>query len=195
MTVLSEFKSFCGLDMNSAKSELFFGGFLDIEKKVLSDLVGIKLGDFPTRYLGLPLKHGRISLATLQPFTEQITDKLHTWTTKFLSYEGKIRLIASVIYGKVNFWSSVFMLPKSFYAKIDSLCAAFLWGNKSGTTRGARVSWRDICKPKAEGGLGIRLLEEFELVFRLKHAWNLFTNVESLWVSWLKSNVFHQKPF
>lgn len=30
-------------------------------------------------------------------------------------------------------------------------------------------------------------------MFRLK-AWNLFTNVESLWVSWLKSNVFHQKP-
>ena len=33
------------------------------------------------------------------------------------------------------------------------------------------------------------------MVFRLKHVWNLFTNIRSLWVSWLKTNVFHRKPF
>lgn len=114
-------------------------------------------------------KPGRITSASLQPFIEQITATLHSWTMKFLSFAGKIRLITSVIYGKVNFWSAVFVLPKSFYAKIDSLCEAFLWKNKSTSARGARVAWIDICKPKKEGGLGIRLLEDFELVFRLKH--------------------------
>lgn len=104
-------------------------------------------------------------------------------------------MITSVIYKKVNFWSVVFNLPKSFYAKIDSLCSAFLWKNKSSSSQGARISWKDICIPKKEGGLGIRLLEEFEMVFRLKHVWNLFSNPRSLWVSWLKGNVFHIKPF
>ena len=140
-------------------------------------------------------KPGRITSASLQPFIEQITATLHSWTMKFLSFAGKIRLITSVIYGKVNFWSAVFVLPKSVYAKIDSLCVAFLWKNKPTSTRGARVAWIDICKPKKEGGLGIRLLGDFELVFRLKHVWNYFTNAGSLWVSWLKSNVFHRKPF
>ncbi|KAG2323482.1 hypothetical protein Bca4012_058967 [Brassica carinata] len=73
-------------------------------------------------------------------------------------------MITSVNYSKVNFWSAVFVLPKSFYTKIDSLCAAFLWNNKSSPSRGARVFWKDICRPKKEGGLGIRLLEEFEMV-------------------------------
>lgn len=57
------------------------------------------------------------------------------------------------------------------------------------------MSWNDICRPKKEGGLGIRLLEEFEMVFRLKHVWNYFTNADSLWVAWLNKNVFHRKPF
>lgn len=57
--------------MNPTKSELFFGGYLDIHKSILSDLFDIKLGSFPARYLGLLLKPGRISQATLQPFIEQ----------------------------------------------------------------------------------------------------------------------------
>ncbi|KAG2312978.1 hypothetical protein Bca52824_024535 [Brassica carinata] len=165
-------------------------GCSDIESSVLSDLSGVKLGTFPTRYLGLPLNPSRISLATLQPFLERITFKLHSWTVKSLSFAGKIRLVASVIYGMVNFWSSVFTLPKRFYEKVDSLCCAFLWKNGASSASGARVSWADICKPKREGGLGLRRLEEFEQVFNLKRVWIFFSEPGSLWVAWLHSNVF-----
>ncbi|KAG2314218.1 hypothetical protein Bca52824_017340 [Brassica carinata] len=113
---------------------------------------------------------------------------------KFYHQRSRVQMITSVIYKKVNFWSVVFNLPKSFYAKIDSLCSAFLWKNKSSSSQGARISWKDICIPKKEGGLGIRLLEEFEMVFRLKQVWNLFSNPQSLWVSWLRGNVFYRKP-
>ncbi|CAL9224853.1 unnamed protein product [Arabidopsis halleri] len=68
----------------------------------------------------------------------------------------KVKLISSVIYGMVNFWSAVFNLPKMVYAKVDSLCASFLWKNKVGSAQGARVAWTDVCRPKNEGGLGIR---------------------------------------
>ncbi|CAH2047747.1 unnamed protein product, partial [Thlaspi arvense] len=184
-----------GLEMNPAKSEIFFGGYNDSEARVLSGISGIKIGAFPTRYLGLPLNPAKISMATLQPFLERITSKLHSWTVKLLSFAGKIRLIASVIYEMVNFWSSVFVLPKSFYAKVDSLCAAFLWRNKTGSAAGARVAWRDVCKLTEEGGIGIRLLEDFQLVFRLNQVWNFFTNAGSLWVAWLRNHVFRRKSF
>ncbi|CAL9222992.1 unnamed protein product [Arabidopsis halleri] len=95
----------------------------------------------------------------------------------------------------VNFWSSVFELPKHFYAKVDSLCSAFLWKNKTGSAAGARVAWKDLCRPKEEGGLGIRLLEDFEVVFRLKHIWNFFSKSGSLWVAWLKENIFWRKSY
>ncbi|WZZ52529.1 hypothetical protein YC2023_052636 [Brassica napus] len=177
------------------KTEVFFGGYSDIEATVLADTSGFSLGSFPTRYLGLPLNPGRISMNILQPFIDKITTKLHSWTVKYLSFAGKVTMVASVIYGLVNFWSSVFVLPKSFYAKIDSLCAAFLWNNTTTSASGARVSWSDLCRPKAEGGLGIRLLEEYQEVFRLKRTWNYLSNNNSLWVGWVKNNVFHWSSF
>ena len=193
--VMTLFKSWSGLDMNETKSENFYGGYTDIQSSVLSDLAGFKKGAFPTRYLGLPLSPKKISWATLQPFLERIMSKLHSWTVKTLSFAGKVTMIYYVIYGMVNFWSAVFVLPKRFYAKVDSLCSAFLWKNNTTSALGARVSWLDICKPKQEGGLGIRKLEEFEMVFRLKRIWLFFSSSGSLWVPWLTHNRFHDKSF
>lgn len=112
--VLNRFKQLTGLDVNTTKSEVFIGGYSSEEANDLSDFSEIKQGTFPTRYLGLPLNPQRINFAILHPFLERITSRLHNWTSKFLSFGGKIRLITSVIYGMVNFWSSVFVLPKRF---------------------------------------------------------------------------------
>lgn len=60
---------------------------------------------------------------------------------------------------------------------------------------GARVAWKEVCKPKEEGGIGIRLLEDFEIVFMLKPICNFFTNASFLWVAWLNGNVFARKSF
>ena len=187
--------SMSGLEMNPLKSEIFYGGYSDIEAAELSTLSGFKRGIFPTRYLGLPLNPGRLTLATMQPFLDKITGALHSWTVKCLSFAGKITLLSSVIYGMVNFWSDVFVLPKAFYAKVDSLCAAFLWRNGTSSPRGARVARTDICKPKQEGRLGIRRLEDFETIFRLKRVWNFFSVLGSLWVAWIKNHIFQRNGF
>lgn len=89
----------------------------------------------------------------------------------------------------------MFVLPKTFYAKIDALCASFLWKNKTTTAAGSHVAWKDVCCPKAEGGLGIRLLEDYQMVFRLKRFWNYFSNSRSLWVAWLGKNVVYRTSF
>lgn len=175
-TVMLQFKNWSGLDINEAKSEIFFGGYNDVQASVMADLSGFKRGSFPTRYLGLPLDPKKITFATLQPFLERITSKLHSLTVKTLTFAGKVKLIYSVVYGMVNFWSSVFVFPKRFYNKVDSLCSAFLWKNSTTSASGARVSWSSICTPKDEGGLGLRKLENFDMVFRLKRLWNFFSN-------------------
>ncbi|XP_018473666.2 uncharacterized protein LOC108844879 [Raphanus sativus] len=193
--VMRMFKCWTGLDINPAKSEIFLGGYADIEAAVLSDLSGFKRGSFPTRYLGLPLNPSRLNSESLQPFLERITNKLHSWTVKCLSFAGKIRMVTSVIYGMVNFWSSVFTLPKRFYAKVDSLCSAFLWNNKTTSATGARVSWESICQPKQEGGLGIRKLEDYQSVFQLKRVWNYFSSPESPWSRYLSNNVFNRNSY
>lgn len=192
-SVMMEFKTLSSLEMNPSKSEIFFGGYNDTEAAEISQRAGFKQGIFSTRYLGLPLNLGRLTLLTLQQLLDKITGKMYSWTVKYLSFAGKIKLVASVIYGMVNIWSAVFVLPKAFYAKVDSLCAAFLWKNGTSSSRGSRVSWKDICKPKNEGGFGLRHLEEFETVFRLKRTWSFFCEPDSLLSRWLKNHIFSPK--
>ncbi|XP_018443605.1 uncharacterized protein LOC108815528 [Raphanus sativus] len=111
-SVMNQFKDWSGLDTNESKTEIFYGGYTNTQASVLSDLSGFRRSEFPTRYLGLPLSPKRISAATLQPFVDRITSKLHSWTVKFLSFAGKVTMIYSVICNMVNFWSSIFVLPK-----------------------------------------------------------------------------------
>ncbi|CAN7111755.1 unnamed protein product, partial [Brassica rapa subsp. narinosa] len=37
---------------------------------------------------------------------------------------------------------------------------------------------------------GIRLSEDFQIVFKLKRLWIFFSNCDSLWVAWLRNNIF-----
>lgn len=94
-TVMEKFKHLSGLCMNPDKSQIFFGGYDEIAAQVLADISGFKIGSFPTRYLGFPLNPSQMTMASLQLFIDKITGKLHSWTVKFFSFVGKIRLIAS----------------------------------------------------------------------------------------------------
>lgn len=105
-----------------------------------------------------------------------------SWTGRFLSRAGRLQLINSVITSLANFWMSAFRLPGSCLKEIERLCSAFLWSGPELKTTKAKVSWKEVCLPKAEGGLGIRPLKEVNVVHYLKLIWRLFSTKSSLWV-------------
>ncbi|KAL0302794.1 UNVERIFIED_CONTAM: hypothetical protein Sangu_3077400 [Sesamum angustifolium] len=61
----------------------------------------------------------------------------------------------------------------------------FLWQGSSGTGN-AKVAWDQICKPKDEGGLGIRSLIVMNQALMLKQLWRILQNDgSSIWVDWI----------
>lgn len=126
----------------------------------------------PNKVLGPFFGRKIITFATHQPFLERITSKLYSWTIKTFTFAGTMKLIYSVIYDMINFWSYVFRLQKRFYQKVDSLCSWFLWKHNTASTTRTQISSSSICTPKKEEGFGFRKLEEFDMVFRLKRLWN-----------------------
>ena len=55
--------------------------------------------------------------------------------------------------------------------------------------RKGKMAWEEVCKPKDEGGLGLRSLLEINDVTCLKLFWRLISNNTSLWVKWIQTNV------
>lgn len=196
--ILSIFYSFgrmSGMKISVEKSMLFVGGISDVVRCEIQDRFPSMIGNFPMRYLGLPLLTKRMSKLDYAPLIESIRSRITSWTSRFLSFAGRVQLITSVLASIMNFWSSAFRLPKACIKEIDSLCSAFLWSGPELNCRKAKVAWKDVCKPKEEGGLGIRSLQETNLVCCLKLIWRLVSTNNLLWANWIKQHIIRKASF
>lgn len=122
---LSDFASWSGLSMNISKTELYHSGLTVAETNDIS-AYGFTAGSLPVRYLGLPLMSRKLRIAEYEPLINKLLARFRSWSVKALSFAGRLQLIATVIYGTVNFWMSVFILPKGCIKRIESLCSRFL---------------------------------------------------------------------
>lgn len=52
----------------------------------------------------------------------------------------------------------------------------------------------EVCTPKAEGGLGLRSLKEWNKASMLRHLWALCKKQDTLWVKWVHSYII-KDPF
>lgn len=186
--ILAVFKGFekaSGLKINLEKSTLYMAG---VTQQHMEDISAFPFdsGQLPVRYLGLPLLTKRMTVGDYLPLIEKIRSRISSWTGRFLSFAGRLQLIQSVITSLANFWLAAFRLPASCLKEIEKLCSAFLWSGPSLNTKKAKIAWVDVCRPKEEGGLGIRALKEMNNVCVLKLIWRILASKNSLWVRWIQ---------
>jgi hypothetical protein len=111
------------------------------------------------RYLGVPLISSRLSAADCGALITKITSRIDSWLSRNLSFAGRLQLISSILYSLQAYWSSIFILPKRDKKDIEQKFNRLLWnGNIAGGAK-AKVSWNDICLPKKEGGLGLKMID------------------------------------
>lgn len=124
-----------------------------------------------------------------QPLIETIRTRIGSWKNRYLSYAGRLELLGSVIWSISSFWLSAFRLPKACIREIDKICSAFLWSGSELNPRKAKLCWEEVCRPREEGGLGLRSLKDMNNVTILKLFWRLISNKSSLWVRWIHSTL------
>ena len=111
------------------------------------------------KYLGVPLISTRLSHCDCQPLLEKIMAKIQSWTSRALSYAGRLQLIGYMLYSIQLYWCSMFIIPKYTISKIEQFFSSFLWAGKLGNSRRAKVRWESVCLPKEEGMLGLRRIK------------------------------------
>ena len=154
------------------------------------------MGSLPLQYLGVPLISKRLTSVDCKGLIDKMVARIKCWTSKLLSYAGRLILIKSVLFSLQVYWSSLFILPKKVLKQMEQIMRAFLWSRPDLKGRGAKVSWVDISLPKNEGGLGIKNLEIWNKVVMSKHIWNLIRlDSSSLWVDWVKLYLIRDHSF
>ncbi|GKD65820.1 RNA-directed DNA polymerase, eukaryota, reverse transcriptase zinc-binding domain protein, partial [Tanacetum coccineum] len=165
---------------------------VNVIKKALeefSSYSGLKanMGKLPVRYLGVPLLTKKITATDCKPLVEKVKSRILDWRNKALSYSGRLQLIASVLSAMQIYWASVFLLPKNVIYEINKLLKGFLWCQGEMSKGKAKISWKSICRPKEQGGLGIKNLQVWNEVLLIKQLWNVIAKKDTLWVKWVNS--------
>ncbi|XP_074283552.1 uncharacterized protein LOC141608099 [Silene latifolia] len=181
---LQFFGSISGLEPNNEKTDIYFGGVSDNIKLRIKNLTGYSEGTFPFKYLGLPLHdshlHGHMYDALLSKIHQCITH----WTTKLLSYAGRLQLLNSILFGLEGYWCNTLLLPAGLLKTLNNLCRNYLWNSQEGQHRLYMKSWLACCCPRDEGGFNIKEVLSLNRVNLCKWLWHILSNNASVWATW-----------
>ncbi|KAL9226247.1 hypothetical protein vseg_002079 [Gypsophila vaccaria] len=191
MTLLRAYSTFSktsGLRINPSKSNAYFRGVNEDTKKHILSISGFTEGALPFKYLGMPIQTTRLTKHDYEGLVERICDRIHTYGARKFSYAGRLVLINAVLTSLHSYWATLFVLPKGILDRVETVCRNFLWDNNAEYRRVPLVAWNTICRPKEEGGLGIKnqRLCNMAMIGRLVH-W-VYEQKNSLWVKWVNGN-------
>jgi hypothetical protein len=185
MAKLQTFSRSTGLYVNPSKCRVYYGGVEDHVKVSIRQTTSFADGSLPFRYLGVPLTSKKLSIHHYMPLVDHIVECIHNWSAKLLSHAGRLQLIRNVIFAVANYWMQCLPLPKKVIHKINAVCRSFLWSGGAVVTRKSPVAWDHVCAPKAQGGLNLISLEEWNLANLAKLLWNIHNKADSLWIKWI----------
>jgi hypothetical protein len=109
---------------------------------------------------------------------DKIAGRIDSWSSKKLSFAGRLQLLSSILYSIQVYGSSIFILPKRILKDISQKFSLFLWNDSDGNTAKAKISRNDICFPKKEGGLGLKYVEIWNISSMMRHIWSILLNLD-----------------
>ncbi|XP_020243333.1 uncharacterized protein LOC109821565 [Asparagus officinalis] len=130
-TILYLFEDMSGLSINYSKSSIIYFGKMHLKAQTLASSLDCKVDHLPIKYLGLPLKYGKLSKSDWQPLMDNLYRKLATWKTNSLSFGGRLILLNSVLTSIPLYYMSFYKLPKWLIKEIDKVRKNFLWTGKA----------------------------------------------------------------
>ncbi|WMV56909.1 hypothetical protein MTR67_050294 [Solanum verrucosum] len=185
MEALAHFSAATGLEANIEKSSVFLAGVDEDTRSQILLRTGFSIGQFPIRYLGLPLSPKKWKKTECYSLVDKITQRITVTYSKQLSYAGRLQVINAVLFSIHSFWGAVFILPQSILKEVDKICRAFLWGCNAEQKKIALVSWEKICLPKRKGGLNVKGSSNWNIASVGQLLWQIVVNKESLWLKWI----------
>ncbi|KAL2235698.1 UNVERIFIED_CONTAM: hypothetical protein Sindi_1302000 [Sesamum indicum] len=184
-TGLNRFAEWSSLRLNVQKSHLIISCLAQGLREEMLATLGFQDGVLPMRYLELPLVSSRLTIADCHPLLLKIDKRIAGWEGMAISYAGRVQIIKFVLMSLSLYLASAFILPKKVTNEIEKRLRTFLW--KGTTTTGyAKVAWKDLCRPKDEGGLGFKDIPILNRALMMKKLCDIIMcDRTSIWVEWL----------
>ncbi|XP_074271598.1 uncharacterized protein LOC141595532 [Silene latifolia] len=163
-------------------------GVPDQLKQDILSVSGFAEGRLPFKYLGMPIQNTRLKKHDCECLVEKTCSRIHGYGARKFCYAGRLVLVKAVLTSLHSYWACMFVIPKGILAKIEATCRNFLWDNSADYRRVPLVAWDTVCRPKEEGGLGIKNQEMMNKAMIGKMGNWIAEGKDSIWVKWVQHN-------
>ncbi|XP_071924868.1 uncharacterized protein [Coffea arabica] len=157
---------------------------LSAEAIVVGQVLGFQRRAFPVRYLGCPLYVGRRKKIYFADVYNAVVAQILSWKHKLLSVGGRVVLIKSVLASMLVHLLTAASPPKGVIVALERVFVDFLWGTSDFGTKFHWIQWEALCRPRDEGGIGLRRLKDVHDSFSVKLWWN-FRQQKSHWAEFM----------
>jgi hypothetical protein len=185
--ILQTFSEASGLECNKEKSLIFFFNTPPQVQRHISDILGFKRSSLPSKYLGIPLIDNALRNSSWEHLLSSFSKRLSSWTFRALNLPSRLILLKAVLQALPIYIFSALAAPKFVLTTIKSLQRNFLWQGLAKEKKIALVSWDKLCRPKEQGGLGLRDPAIMNKILSAKIWWRWLKNPKELWAKlWRK---------
>jgi hypothetical protein len=181
---LNKYSSWSGQTVNANKSNILFSKNTAASTILaIRNILPYQITPATAKHLGLPVLYGKSKTAAFSDILDKVNGKIEGWRSKTLSQASKTTLIKAVVSALPSYAMSSFQFPDGLCNQLDSAFKNFWWGFPKDKSRNLSLkSWKSMCLPKDQGGLGFRLMKDVNLSLISKLGWKLLSNHSSLWV-------------
>jgi hypothetical protein len=134
--------------INYNKSEMIPLGLDEAETPMFANLLGCAVGNFPIKYLGIPLHYTKLRREDFQPLIDKILKRIAGWRGKLLSYAARLTFIKAFLASFPIYLLSFFKFPKWALDLINTQMANCLWNDFEGHTKLHLANRKMICKKR-----------------------------------------------
>lgn len=194
--ILGEYENWSEQKVNHTKSSIHFSKKMNPQRKIdFADILGVTIMKNTDKYLGWFLLQSWYLCASYDFLIQKFYAKLNGWRSKYLTHARRTILIQSTLASIPIYYMGICFLPVSVIAKIKRIQCAFWWGHEDSKRRLHFLNWDYFCRPKNEGGLGIRNMEMVNKSLVAKLAWRFITEKDAIWVKLLTTKYLKSSSF
>ncbi|KAF7838898.1 ribonuclease H [Senna tora] len=171
---LSRYAALSGQSMNLQKSFMIFSPNTSHSmKKTISSDMGLKFSSCLGKYLGTWIDGKCSKKKAVDEVIAKVRGKLQSWKSRCLSQAARLTLINSVINSYLVYPMSTIYFAKNDCKIIESIMARFFWGDQEDKRKVHLLTWKNLCRPKYDGGLGCRDVSSLNIALLAKHLWRM----------------------
>ncbi|XP_027166344.1 uncharacterized protein LOC113766339 [Coffea eugenioides] len=167
--VLDEYSLASRQRINSQKSCFLTHPEFPSQRAVaIGQILGFQKRAFPVCYLGCPLYVGRRKKVYFADIYNVVATRILSWRNKLLSSGGRVVLIQSVLTSMPIHLLAASSPPQEVLVALERLFAEFLWVSSDFGSKYHWFWWKDLCRPREDGGVGLRSLKGVHDAFSVK---------------------------